>query len=197
VNTDSLTLDQLKQQLSVRRITITRINGKLAVSDPAGRLTPLLDCAIRQHRDTLLIDEDSGFPELLRAIKKAVLATDLESLLTRAEAANTAGRITVLEFHSLIVSVAGRAREIPYRFSELRLLLEKDPEQIRAIHAIRTKMDAELVEPDDDGCLEISAEALLGSGTPDNRCYACGQSEWWQHGRRRVCEVCHPNPRKT
>jgi len=81
MNTDCLTLEQLQRQLTLRGITLTTDSGNLVADDPAERLTPMLDRAIRHHRKSLLrsakaslvayraADRQEPLPELLRAVQ--------------------------------------------------------------------------------------------------------------------------------
>jgi hypothetical protein len=121
VNTDSLTLQQLQHQLALRRITLTTSSGKLIADDPAERLTPMLDRAIRHHREALLSGTSTEFPQLLYAVKRAVFAKDLKSLVDQSDTALAAAKMTATEHESLIALAADRARQIPFSVEDMPL----------------------------------------------------------------------------
>ena len=84
---------------------------------------------------------------------------------------------------------------VVYRESELRELVGRSPDALRAIHRCKRCLDMELVEPCAEEGERIDAETLLGH-TEDDSCYACGKSNWWTKANgQRMCCVCHPKPR--
>jgi hypothetical protein len=121
VNTDRLTLKQLQHQLALRGITLTSSSGKLIADDPAERLTPMLDRAIRHHREALLSGTSLEFPILLYAVRRAVFAKDLTGLINQSDAAFAAAKMTAAEHESLIALAADRARQIPFSVEDMPL----------------------------------------------------------------------------
>ncbi|MDA1348907.1 MAG: hypothetical protein O3A47_08570, partial [Chloroflexi bacterium] len=121
MSTDCLTFEQLTQQLVLRGIALSTINEKLIVDDPAERLTPILDRAIRQHREALLCSSLAEFPKLLFAVKVASLGEDLERVVEKAEEALAASKISTTELESLVAVAAARSRQIPYSVEDMPL----------------------------------------------------------------------------
>jgi hypothetical protein len=121
VNTDSLTLQQVQHQLALRGITLTTSNGRLIADDPAERLTPMLDRAIRRYREALLSGTSTQFPTLLYAMKRAVFAKELKGLMDQSDTAFAAARMTAAEHESLTQLAADRARQIPFSVEDMPL----------------------------------------------------------------------------
>lgn len=135
MNTDALSLDQLRHQLALRRITLTTSRGKLIVDDPAARLTPVLDRAIRQYREVLLNSGPQAFPELLHAVKSVTFAQDLQDLLVKAESAYAAGTMTAKEVETLSTLARERAQQIPYGIEDMPVSQFATSGLVRQVHS--------------------------------------------------------------
>ena len=84
---------------------------------------------------------------------------------------------------------------VVYRERELRQLEGRLPEELQAIHRCKRGLDMELVEPGEDEGERIDGEVLLAHAA-DDRCYACGKSNWWtKTNGHQICAICHPQPR--
>jgi hypothetical protein len=83
----------------------------------------------------LLSGGGTEFPELLYAVKRAVVVTDLEDLFTKADAAYAAATITVEELESLVALATERACDVPYSIEDMPLSQFAGSGLVRKIHS--------------------------------------------------------------
>ena len=83
---------------------------------------------------------------------------------------------------------------VVYRERELKEIVGRSAEKLRALHRCKCVLDMELVAPGEEEGERIDAEALLEHAA-DYSCYACGNSKWWTKADgERICGICHPKP---
>jgi len=82
-----------------------------------------------------------------------------------------------------------------YREAELRWVVGRSPEQLKRIHAVKSMLDGDVVNPRRVESA-INADELLNDVSGDSEtCWSCGKSEWWEKADgEKICTTCHPRP---
>jgi hypothetical protein len=131
-------LDVLKYELTRRKIVLQLEGMKVIALDPYSRLSPRLDIALRQHKDTLLAELNAfhvsacGFE---RVIDEALVQTDIEALPERIETAFQQGSITQEEAEALAQRMVEKARSLPVGIEDLPLSILAQSGQVRQVHS--------------------------------------------------------------
>jgi hypothetical protein len=80
---------------------------------------------------------------------------------------------------------------VVYRESELRQVVGRTPDRVKAIHQAKRALDGELSEAGQGEEGIDAVDPILD----DETCYACGCREWWfRADGERICRLCHPPP---
>ena len=189
---------KLISELERRGVALRMQGEQIAYRAPPGALTLGLRRELVAHKSALLTQLRQRQPGRPAATRSEPLGRQADrrrlSDLFRLAPVHRLRSRTLGEDVLLVADDADIAADnqlVVYRQAELVQLVGREPDLLRAIHQAKRILDGQVHEHQSGPC-----DPPTGAVADVNTCPACGQARWWtQAGGRRICGVCHPEPR--